>query len=100
MVAVSDGLRPVASLRAAKLLTIGRFWAVLGRLSGLLLFGFLVSFLAYIMTFINFADIPLVLFQFLATVVALPIVYIYIYHLYTDLKNAMQPEVGDKEVAS
>lgn len=92
VVAVADGLRPVASLRASKMLTAGRFWAVLGRLAGLLLLAFVVAFVAFLLSYVNFANIPLVLFQLVATLVALPIGYIYLYNLYTELKSSIQPD--------
>jgi hypothetical protein len=92
IVCVADGLRPVASLRASRMLTAGRFWVVLGRLAGLLVLAFVVAFVAFLVSYVNFANIPVLLFQLLATLAALPIGYLYLFNLYSELKSSIQPE--------
>jgi hypothetical protein len=97
---VRDGLRPLAALRRARVLTLGRFWPVAGRM--VLLFPFLlVVSIPSLLVFLAFSSLPLgniaaVVFQIVATLTVLPIGGLYFKRLYVILEESFQPAVVEK----
>jgi hypothetical protein len=105
VIAVADGLRPLASLRLARRLTLDRFWRVFARYAALILF---IIIIALPITLIS-AGLALLklttvsnFFAELATsIAALPLANIYLVRLYRDLERGpaldIEPETPSSD---
>jgi hypothetical protein len=95
-VLVQEGLRPVAALRRSRLLTMGRFWPVAGRLTALGLFIAIVSIPALLLLLglsaFKLGNVPTVVFEIAATLTVLPIINIYMLRTYLALEKAQPAE--------
>jgi hypothetical protein len=99
---VLEGLRPVASLRRGRLVTIGRFWPVAGRLAALAIFTaiiFLPSLLIlFLLSLLKLGNLPTAIFQITATLTVLPFINIYMLRLFIALDEA--PNAAEAEPSS
>jgi hypothetical protein len=95
-IASAANLRPLASLRYARRLTLGRFWRVFSRLCGLLLLiivlGIPIAIVTALLGFIRLGLIATLFAELATTFVAFPIFNIYLLRLYHDLENKPAPE--------
>lgn len=86
-ITVADGQRPVAALRRARQLTLGRFWAVLGRLFALAIVTLAVSLVLYApfvglgLVLPNQASLFFAVYQIILSLLLLPFINIYLYKL-------------------
>jgi hypothetical protein len=92
--AARDRLRPMAALRASRLLTTGYFWPVVGRLIMLGFFLLVLSVPASLITaglaYAGLSTVALVFFQIAATLTALPIANAYMFNLYMALEKKFE----------
>jgi hypothetical protein len=93
IIQVNHDVRPVASLRQARRLTLGRFWAILGRLAFLLLAlivlaGVLLLIVGTLGLIIHGGTLTDSLFQLLVSIFALPLTGLYLTRLYDQLRGA------------
>jgi hypothetical protein len=93
---VASDLRPIAALRYARTLTIGRFWATARRYIGLFILLVLVaipiSLVTALLGFLKLTSLALLVFQLSTTFVALPLTNIYLLKLY----RALEPKPRDE----
>lgn len=86
-----ENQRPLAALRDARRLTLGRFWPILGRALMLPVFmAVLILPIALISTFLSSIKAPVVIAEFIQSVfllVLVPMISIYLIRLYTWLAN-------------
>lgn len=94
LLAIRDGLRPVAALRYSRRLTLGRFWRVLGRFLMLGLYIALLSIPATLVTvifeFLKLSALATFLFEVITTLIALPVTNLYLVHLAESLDETLQ----------
>jgi hypothetical protein len=92
MLVMTDDLRPMAALRAARLLTLGHFWPLTGRLVLMGLFLILltipVALVAVGLSFIRLDNWAAAVFQIVATLTILPIAYLYLLRIVRSLQPA------------
>ena len=92
LLAIRDGLRPMAALRASRNLTLGRFWRVLGRFLMLGLYIAILSIPASLITvvfaFFKLDSLATFLFEVITTLVALPVVNLYLVRLAASLSDS------------
>lgn len=98
---VADNLRPLAAMRFARQLTLGRFWRVAARLAMLIVFLALISApisaLAALFSALKLATLGTIIFKIVTSMVALPFAYIYLLELYRGLEAtaAVAPNPAD-----
>jgi hypothetical protein len=96
VITVATGLRPVAAMRYARKLTIGRFWRMFGRYAALVLFLIVLSIpialVTALLAFLKLATLATLFFQIATTFLALPFANLYIYHLYRGLEPTPEPK--------
>jgi hypothetical protein len=90
IVSAVTGLRPIAALRVARQLTLGRFWLVFGRFAGLILFMIIIAvpmaLLVVLLSFLNLEPLAIFLFGVITTLTALPLFDLYLLRLYRSLE--------------
>jgi hypothetical protein len=99
-VAVHESLAPIASLRRARVVTLGRFWTVAGRIVALLLW-MLITGLPSFAILIGLSALGQVLigaalFQIIATLTVLPIANLYMLKLYLILEDSFSAATVEK----
>jgi hypothetical protein len=95
LVAVIDSdLRPLAALRYARVLTLGRYWRVVGRYLGLFVLIIAIAVPIAIVTmflaFLRLVPVATLFFQLVTTFTVLPVTNLYLLRLY----RGMEPETG------
>lgn len=90
VISAQDNFRPMRSLKASRFVTLGYFWPVLGRLVLLVLLlavcSVPVSLVTFLVAQLHLVALTLNVFKLLASFVALPIFFLYIYKLYQNLE--------------
>ena len=83
--AIDTGLPPVAALRYARNLTLGRFWRTLARYALLAIFLFVlaipIAIVTAVLSFLKLGPVPTIFFQLATTFTALPLGNIYLLKL-------------------
>ena len=106
LVAVVDGgMRPLAALRYARRLTFGKYWRLAGRYINLFLLIILIaipiSIGTFILAFLKLVPVATLFFQLATTFTALPIMNMYLLHLYHDIEpKSKEPEPTASEEAA
>lgn len=93
--AIDTGLPPVASLRYARKLTLGRFWRTLARYAMLALYlialAVPIALVTAGMSYLKLGPVPTVFFQLTTTLTALPLANLYLLHLMRSLEPKTDP---------
>jgi hypothetical protein len=94
--AVQDGLRPIAALKRARRVTLGRFWPVTLRLLFLAVIAACVlipiGLLTLGMSVLHMGVVATGFFEIASTLIGLPLINAYLFHLYRDLRDTAAPE--------
>ncbi len=90
---IQDGQTPLTALKLARRLTLGRFWKVLGRLAFLVIILFVLGAVAYVPTMLlglvyKNNQVLDALYQTILSLLALPLINLYLFKLYRELKNS------------
>lgn len=97
---VVDGLRPIAAMRYARLLTLGRFWRTAARFAGLILFLFVLSIplsaVAALLAVLKLNMVATIFYGIASSIVILPMTNLYLYDLYRNLEATL-PEPNEPE---
>lgn len=103
VIAVTTGLRPIAALRYARRLTLGRFWRMTGRYTVLVLFlvalSIPIALVTALLAFLKLGPLAMLFFQLATTFTALPLANIYIFRLYRDLEPKPNPDATSETAA-
>ncbi len=98
---VASDLRPMAALRYARRLTLGRFWIVVRRYLGLfatlLLLAIPVALITALLGFLKLTPLAVLFFQLCTTFIALPLTNIYLLNLYRALEPKSRTERSQYE---
>jgi len=101
--AVEDGLTPIAALKRSRRISLGRFWPVAARLVFLAVIVIVVLVPIGVVTLglslVRLGGISTGFFEILTTLIGLPIVNVYLFHLYRDLKSTASPEALSVDAA-
>jgi hypothetical protein len=92
LVVIREHLRPVASLRRARRLTLGHFWGVAARFVLLIVFLALLSLpitlVTILLSIVKLSALGVVIFEIVSTLTALPIANLYLLALYRELEGS------------
>ena len=95
LVTVESGMRPIAALRYARNLTLGRFWRTLSHyaLLALYLIGLAVpiAIVTAVLSFLKLGAVPTVFFQLATTFTTLPLANLYLLRLLRTLEHKPDP---------
>lgn len=101
---IADNLRPIAAVRFARQLTLGRFWRVVGRLAMLVLMLAVISIpisgVTALLTALKLPTLGAIVFKLVTSMVALPFAYAYLLALYRDLSASALVAPNPHDVAA
>lgn len=94
-VTVTTDLRPLAALRYSRLLTVGRFWRMLGRyiclILGIVIAAIPISLITALLSLLHLGLVSVLFFQLVTTFVAFPLINIYLIRLFRYLEAHPRP---------